>query len=713
MKSKTDYFPLILLPAFIALTLLHPAWTSPAYAAKKTLKMEGFLILITPGKREPAGERYVTTPAGITAHAVLKGGPRRRDLLPLSGPGEWKIIDLGSGRYAVRYKMWTDMFWEIDVNNARASRVTGAAFGEPGGRKAPLSGLEIKTEQNAVAVYLSSPRLEMERGGRLLKIFFGGTIVHSTGLKKVRETGKDVYQLAFRVARHLRALEIDFIGQSAREIETEQVFSGDSSVPFITPVSDGAYGYYFNSLGFSVWPGARLFGLDGASRRLPPGLQTHAEDFVLSYGQDWEVENPESDVYLLRYRKWEDGIFWKVDAKKEKLYELRERESGSRAVRIQGAAFRRYAGSPNVSVSLPCGHLEFNAPASRFMVYCNDRVFHIGDVLSSENIGIDVYRITNKLASGNVFSWDVDFAMQSITLANAGTDRKAAGEIKEAERRPAPAPKAGVDDIEYTNMDRAEHSTRGNDFAVVIGNRDYRNAKEVKYALNDASLVKRYLVEVMGFREGNVFYLEDATKGIFELFFGTASNHKGKLYNHVKRGKSNVFVYYSGHGAPGLKDRKGYFVPVEADPNYIELGGYSLETFYKNLSELPAASITVVMDSCFSGAAIFDNISPIVLEIEDPVINAKNVVVLSSTSGSQVSTWFDEKGHGMFTYFFLKAIHNKNADYDGDGKLTFEEIFRFVSDDTEGVPYYARRVHGVEQNPTIEGKYRGKVLVTY
>ena len=28
--------------------------------------------------------------------------------------------------------------------------------------------------------------------------------------------------------------------------------------------------------------------------------------------------------------------------------------------------------------------------------------------------------------------------------------------------------------------------------------------------------------------------------------------------------------YYAGHGAPGLKDNKGYFVPVDCDPQYIE-----------------------------------------------------------------------------------------------------------------------------------------------
>lgn len=257
------------------------------------------------------------------------------------------------------------------------------------------------------------------------------------------------------------------------------------------------------------------------------------------------------------------------------------------------------------------------------------------------------------------------------------------------------------------------HARNDDAIAVIIGNMDYKNAKKVEFAINDAATIKKYVKAVLGYREGNIFFLANATKGDFELYFGNKGNHEGKLFNAVKQGKSDVFIYYSGHGAPGLKDRKGYFVPVEADPNYIELGGYSAEVFYENISMLPARSLTVVLDACFSGATIFDNISPMVLEINNPVVKMKKGVVISSSRGNQVSSWYNEKKHGMFTYFFLKGIYNRNADIDKDGAITFEELYNYISDKTEGVPYYARRVHGVEQTPTIEGDYKGKVLARF
>jgi tetratricopeptide (TPR) repeat protein len=249
--------------------------------------------------------------------------------------------------------------------------------------------------------------------------------------------------------------------------------------------------------------------------------------------------------------------------------------------------------------------------------------------------------------------------------------------------------------------------------AVIIGNRDYKKAKRVNYAINDVRAVKNYLISTFGFRSGNIFHLENATQSDFYLYFGNKDSHKGKLFNAVKPRESDVFIYYSGHGAPGLKDKSAYFVPVEADPQYLELGGYPVDLLYRNIERLPARSVTIVMDACFSGTDLFENISPMVVTVSTPVLRMENAVVLSSSGSEQVSTWLNERRHGLYTYFFLKGIKDRSADVDKDGKISFDEIHGYLADPTEGVPYYARRIHGVEQNPTIEGSYSGRSLVSY
>jgi uncharacterized caspase-like protein len=253
-----------------------------------------------------------------------------------------------------------------------------------------------------------------------------------------------------------------------------------------------------------------------------------------------------------------------------------------------------------------------------------------------------------------------------------------------------------------------------NAIAVIIGNRNYVNVKLVAYAISDAQSMKNYLINVLGFKEGNILFKENATLGDFNTLFGTKENQKGRLANTIKENISDVFVFYAGHGAPGLKDNKGYFVPVECNPNYVENSGYSLDVFYQNLAQLKAKSLTIVLDACFSGANVFDKISPLTIKVIDPVLTMKNAVVITSSSGTEVSTWYDEKQHGMFTYFFLKAIQDKDhSDKNKDGVLTYQELYDYVSDRNEGVPYQAARIHGIEQHPTITGDMKEKAFIKY
>jgi cyclophilin family peptidyl-prolyl cis-trans isomerase len=253
--------------------------------------------------------------------------------------------------------------------------------------------------------------------------------------------------------------------------------------------------------------------------------------------------------------------------------------------------------------------------------------------------------------------------------------------------------------------------------AVVIGNQHYQKTKSVDYAINDAASIKNYLVQVLGFREGNILYFTDAGIQDFNDVFGKEKGSKGMLFDRVKPNVSDVFVYYSGHGAPDLGEggeSKGYIVPVGCNPNYVSNGGYSLETFYHNLEKLPARTVTVVLDACFSGEDLIQKASPMIIKPKYPQI--QKATVLASSRESQVSNWYVSQEHGLFTYFFLKAIQKKElSDKNKDGKLTLEEIYQFVADMAEGVPYESRRMFGSarEQNPVLLGIDKTRILVDF
>ena len=246
---------------------------------------------------------------------------------------------------------------------------------------------------------------------------------------------------------------------------------------------------------------------------------------------------------------------------------------------------------------------------------------------------------------------------------------------------------------------------------VVIGITEYahQDVPRVDFARRDAHLMRDYLVKAMGYREENIIMAVDqeATKAAFNRIF------EGQLANYIKPGESDVFVYYSGHGAPDVESASGYFVPHDADPSYAAQTGYSLEQFYRQLGALEARSVTVVVDACFSGGSeagmLIQQASPIFISVENPAANLKNGVVLTSSSGDQISSWYREKGHGLFTYFFLKGIRGE-ADGDRDGKVTSNEVFGYIM---ENVPYLARRLFNREQTPQLMGGASDQILVEY
>ncbi|MBT7409412.1 MAG: hypothetical protein HN826_06930 [Methylococcales bacterium] len=244
------------------------------------------------------------------------------------------------------------------------------------------------------------------------------------------------------------------------------------------------------------------------------------------------------------------------------------------------------------------------------------------------------------------------------------------------------------------------------DIAVIVGNGSYQKngVPNVDYAHRDIAILEQYLLKTMGFKKENILVEKDATKGVFETLFGTASSTQGKVYNYIKPNVSRLFVYYVGHGAPSPKSGQGFFVPVDADPDYIQTSGYQLSVFYDNLKKIPAKEKIVVIDACFSGRTqdglLFKNVSPALLKVKQTNAGLSAGAVLSSSQGEQLSTWFPQKKHSLFTYFFLKGLQGE-ADSNNNKIITMGEMAEYVE---SKVPYQARRIAGKEQNPKIEGK---------
>lgn len=252
------------------------------------------------------------------------------------------------------------------------------------------------------------------------------------------------------------------------------------------------------------------------------------------------------------------------------------------------------------------------------------------------------------------------------------------------------------------------------DVAVLIANRTYSRPgiPEVEYAERDMAEMKRYVIRAMGFDPDNIIEEKNATKGTLETLFGTRERPEGKIYNWIKPKESRLFIYYVGHGAPGQESGEAFFVPSDADPDYIETTGYPVGQFYGNLKKVPSRETVVVLDTCFSGQTpkglLFKRVSPAMLKVAQPHSGMDKGVVLASARADQLSTWYEGKQHSLFTYFFLKGLGGE-ADLNKDRKVTAGEMESYLADN---VPFMARKLSGRNQEPMVEGN-KDVVLVEF
>ncbi|RPH31565.1 MAG: caspase family protein [Bacteroidales bacterium] len=238
-------------------------------------------------------------------------------------------------------------------------------------------------------------------------------------------------------------------------------------------------------------------------------------------------------------------------------------------------------------------------------------------------------------------------------------------------------------------------STNPYHFALIVGNEDYsshqldlKSESNVDFARNDASAFKEYCSNTLGIPEKNITFLLDATVG--QINQGIA---KLKLLSKASNGKSQLIVFYAGHGLPDENTKEPYLIPVDVNGANVT-SGIKLQDLYSNLTEYPSERITVYLDACFTGGGRNAGLLAgrgVKVKPKEGVLKG-NIIVFSSSSGEQSSLPFNYAKHGMFTYYLLKKLQETKGD------LTYSELSDFLS---EKISIESLLVNSKEQNPVV------------
>ncbi len=271
---------------------------------------------------------------------------------------------------------------------------------------------------------------------------------------------------------------------------------------------------------------------------------------------------------------------------------------------------------------------------------------------------------------------------------------------------PQPAREAAPAGSPATPPQPRQPGTNPDAVAVIIGNRTYgRQVPPVEFAHQDADAWADFATGTLGVLPDNVITLKDASLKEMEAVLGNTRSHEGTLWRWSRPLESDLFIFYSGHGLPGQKDRQAYLLPVDTHPDRVELEGYPLTLLYANLEKMEARSVTVFIDACFSGQSpggqLVRNASGIRVVPAQQAPAA--MAVISAARADQMASWDRAARQGLFTRHLLLGL-NGAADQtrygNADGFITLQEVHKYL--DRE-MSYAARRQYGRTQQAAVFG----------
>ena len=228
-----------------------------------------------------------------------------------------------------------------------------------------------------------------------------------------------------------------------------------------------------------------------------------------------------------------------------------------------------------------------------------------------------------------------------------------------------------------------------NTFALIIANENYHEVAKVPNAINDGTVFAEYCEKTLGIPQSNIKILTD----------GTLNNIKRQLswicqVIDVYKGEASIIVYYAGHGIPNESNGLAYLLPVDGYGNDVSTG-YSLDELYAELSSKPAKNVIVLLDACFSGT---NRDGSMLVSARGVAIKAKQnapkgkMVILSAAQGDETAYPYEEKRHGMFTYYLLKKLQQT------EGNVTLGELSDYI---TSEVRKRSVIINGKIQTPNV------------
>lgn len=213
--------------------------------------------------------------------------------------------------------------------------------------------------------------------------------------------------------------------------------------------------------------------------------------------------------------------------------------------------------------------------------------------------------------------------------------------------------------------------------ALIIGVETYTETPvKAAYANSDASVFADYAAHKLGIPTNRIKTLVDDVadeKGILLTV-------QDWLYRANRPGKSDIYVFFAGHGLASEDGKDMYLLPHDGSPRLLDRTALLRKELFADIAAANPRSVTVFLDTCYSGTTRGTESliasRPIAIRAKEQGIPS-GFTVMTAAGGEQTAKPLEEVKHGMFSYFLMKGMEG-GADANNDRQITAGELHTYV-----------------------------------
>lgn len=241
------------------------------------------------------------------------------------------------------------------------------------------------------------------------------------------------------------------------------------------------------------------------------------------------------------------------------------------------------------------------------------------------------------------------------------------------------APLETTTNITFESLDPLGRNVASNKdaLAIIFGIADYKNTNaSAIYADSDAQIFSDFATNLLGVPSHRVKTLLNKNADEAGMLLAT----KRWLTRTAMRGKTDVYIFFAGHGLASDDGSKMYLLPYDGAPELLDKTAILRDELFADISAANPRSVTVFLDTCYSGTTrgtdMLTTSRPITIRALEQSI-PENFTVMSAAAGDQTAKPLEEAKHGMFSYFLMKGMEGE-ADADNDNDITAGELHSYV-----------------------------------